>query len=130
MPGRVIFFLHNASYEPAYQAASLGLTAAAMGDEVYMVFAFDALRWLLRGSFGQAHSEREVAESTRAAGLNVPAPLRMLEEARALGAKLIACDTTVRICGFAPEDVAGKLDEVMGLPSIWRLTEGARLLSF
>lgn len=130
MAGRVVFFLQSGSYEPAYQAASLGITAAAMGDEVYIVFSFDALRQLVRGSYGQPRSEREVAEVARAEGLNVPKPLRMLEEARALGARLVACDTTVRICGYTPEEIGKKLDQVMGLPSIWRLTEGARVLSF
>lgn len=130
MAGRVVFFLQSGSYEPAYQAASLGITAAAMGDEVYIVFAFDALRQLVRGSYGQPRSEREVSEAARAEGLNVPKPQRMLEEARALGAKMIACDTTVRICGFSSEEIGQRLDQVMGLPSIWRLTEGARVLSF
>jgi peroxiredoxin family protein len=53
----------------------------------------------------------------------------MLEEARALGAKLVACDTTVRICGFVPQELEGTLDDVMGLASLWRLTEGARTLA-
>ncbi len=53
MAGRVFFFLQHATYEPAFQAASMGITAAAMGDEVYFVFAFDALRQLIRGSFGR-----------------------------------------------------------------------------
>ncbi|MBJ6764353.1 DsrE family protein [Myxococcaceae bacterium JPH2] len=129
MAGRVFFFLQHASYEPAFQAASMGITAAAMGDEVYVVFAFEALRQLVRGSFGLAHSERERTELARAEGLGVPAPARMLEEARALGARLIACDTTVRICGFTPQELEGTLDEVMGLASMWRLTEGARVLA-
>lgn len=132
MAGRVLFFLQSASYEPSFQAASLGITAAAMGDEVYVVLAFDALRQFVRGSFGRPLSEKETAEATRAEGLGVPKPVRMLEEARALGAKLVACDTTVKICGFTAQDVEGpgKLDEVMGLASIWRLSEGARTLSF
>lgn len=129
MPGRVVFFLQHATYEPAYQAASLGITAAAMGDEVYFVFAFDALRQLLRGTFGRPQTEKESAESTRAEGLGVPPPLRMLGEARALGAKLLACDTTVKLCGLSPTEAAAGLDEVMGLASIWRLTESARVLS-
>jgi peroxiredoxin family protein len=56
-------------------------------------------------------------------------PARMLEEARAMGARLVACDTTVRLCGYTPEVLSGKLDEVMGLAALWRLTEGARLLT-
>jgi peroxiredoxin family protein len=130
MAGRVFFFLHSATYEPAYQAASMGITAAAMGDEVYFVFAFDALRALARDAFGLAHTEREMAESARAEGLGVPAPARMLSEARAMGARLIACDTTVKICGLGAADIGARLDEVMGLASIWRLTEGARVLTF
>ena len=129
MPGRVVFILNSGTYEPAYQAASLGITATAMGDEVYFVFAFEALRQLARNSFGLPRTERESVESARAQGLNVPTPMRMLSEARAMGAKLIACDTTVRICGFSPEDFSEKLDEVMGLASIWRLTDGARVIA-
>ena len=131
MAGRVFFFLQHATYEPAFQAASMGITAAAMGDEVYFVFAFDALRQLARGSFGLPHTEKEMAESARAEGLNEPPPARMLAEARSLGARLIACDTTVRICGLDPAELTSEhtLDEVMGLASLWRLTQGARTLS-
>jgi hypothetical protein len=35
----------------------------------------------------------------------------------------------VKICGYSPEDFEGKLDEVMGLASIWRLTDGARTMA-
>ncbi len=129
MAGRVFFFLQHATYEPAFQAASMGITAAAMGDEVYVVFAFDALRQLVGGGFGLPRGETEHAELAHAESLGVPSPAHMLEEARALGAKLIACDTTVRICGFDPEALEGTLDEVMGLASLWRLTQGARTLA-
>jgi len=66
MAGRVIVFLQHGSYEPAYQATTLGITAAAMGDEVYFVLAFDALREWIRGDFGEPQSEAEIVESTRA----------------------------------------------------------------
>jgi peroxiredoxin family protein len=128
MPGRVLFFLHSATYEPAYTAVSMGITAAAMGDEVYFVFSFDALRQLSRNTFGLPRTEKEIAESARAEGLGVPTPMKMLQEARTLGAKLVACDTTVKICGYSADDFEGKLDEIMGLASIWRLTDGARTL--
>ena len=129
MSERVVLFLCDASYEAAYQAASVGITATAMGDEVYFVFAFDALRQLMRGTFGRPQNEKETAESARAEELGLPPPDRMLEEARSLGAKLVVCDTTLRICGFSPTEVASALDEVMGLPSIWKLTQGARVIS-
>ncbi len=130
MPGRVVFFLQRGSFEPAFQAATMGLTAAAMGDEVHFVFAWDALRGLVRVSFGLPETDRERIEQSRAEGLGLPSPMKMLQEARGLGARLIACDTTVRVCGFDPAELQGHhLDEVLGLPSIWRLTEGARVVS-
>ena len=130
MAGRVVFFVSQPSYEPAYQAASLGITATAMGDDVYFVFAFDALRALLRDAFGKPHTEREASESARAEGLGVPPPTRMLSEARAMGAKILVCDTTLKLCGLTAHDVVGKVDEVMGLAAIWRLAQDARTLTF
>jgi len=129
VPPRTIFFLQRPGYEAAFQAASVGITAAAMGDEVYFVFAFGALRQLLDGRFGAAVNQEERAESDRAADLGVPPPKQMLDEAKSLGAKLIACDTTLKICGFSAADATGALDEVIGLASILRLTQGARVIS-
>ena len=129
MAGRVVFFVQGASFEAAFQVATMGITAAAMGDEVYLVFAWDALRHLARGTFGAPQTDRERFEATRAEALKLPSPSRMLEEARGLGAKLVACDSTVKVCGFDPAELSGVLDEVMGLPAIWRLTEGARVVS-
>ena len=130
MAGRVLFFLQRGGYQPAHQAASMGITAAALGDAVLFVFAFDALRQLVRGDFGRPQSDRESVESARAEGLGLPPPATMLAEARGLGARCVACDTMLRIVGVSAEEAEQTLDEVMGLPALWRLTEGARLLSF
>jgi len=130
MAGRVVFFLQSGSYEPAYQAASMGLTAAALGDAVVFVFAYDALRQLCRGDFGRPQSDREVVESARSEGLGLPPPATMLGQARGLGARCLACDTMLRISGVPTDEAEQVLDEVLGLPALWRLTEGARLVSF
>lgn len=129
---RTVFFLSQGGYEPAWQATSLALTAAAMGEEVVLVFGFDALRALAKGTFGRPLSQRETATATRGEGLGAPRPDRLLAEARALGARAVACDTTVKLCGFVSSDLEGakRLDEVLGLPQIWALTAGARVLSF
>jgi peroxiredoxin family protein len=130
MSGRVVFFIQNGGYEPAFSATSLGLTAVAMGDEVHFVLAFDALRQLARGTFGLPEREREISESARGKGLGAPPPNQMLDEARAMGARVVACDTMVKLCGLGVEDLGKKLDEVMGLATLWRLTEDARILVF
>ncbi|MCU0700248.1 MAG: DsrE family protein [Myxococcaceae bacterium] len=129
---RLMIFVSSGGYEAAWQATSLGLTAAAMGDDVVYVFAFDALRALSRGTFGKPLTERESAAATRGTGLGAPVPSSMLTDSRQLGAKAIACDTTVKLCGLDPADLLKKkvLDEVTGLPDIWKLTTAARLLSF
>ena len=128
--GRVVVFISQSSYEPAYTAASLGITATAMGDDVFFVFSFDALRALVRDLWGKPHTEREASESARAEGLGVPTPVRMLSEARAMGAKVIVCDTTLKLCGLAAADLGPRLDEAMGLAAIWKLAQDARVLSF
>ena len=130
MAGRVVFFIERGSFEPAFQAMSLAITAVAMGDEVILVFAFDALRQLARGTYGKPDSERERAEAARAEGMGVLTPGKMLAEARALGAKTFACDTTVKLCGIKESETREILDEVLGLASLWRFTDGARTLTF
>lgn len=129
---RLVIFVSSGGYESAWQATSLGLTATAMGDEVVYVFAFDALRALARGSFGKPLTEREASAATRGEGLGAPLPSRMLDDARQLGARLLACDTTVKLCGLDPVELLHRrtLDEISGLPDIWKLTTSARLLSF
>lgn len=131
MAGRVVFFLNTGGYEAAWQAMSMGITATAMGDDVVFVFAFDALRALVKGTFGKPLSDRERTEFTRAEGLGAPLPSRMLSDARAMGARCVACDTTVKLCGLVPHELEAKklLDEVLGLPQIWKLTENARTLA-
>lgn len=131
MAGRVVFFVSRGGYEAAWQAASMGITAAAMGDEVVFVFAFDALRALAAGRFGEPHGVADAVTRDRGAAIGAPGPAAMLEDARGLGARLLACDTTVRLCGLEAADLEGPrvLDEVLGLPQLWRLTEGARVVS-
>ncbi len=132
MSGRVVFFVNSAGYEAAWQTASMGITAAAMGDEVVFVFAFEALRALANGTFGKPLSERERAEATRGAGIGAPTPSAMIHDARGMGARAMACDTTVKLCGLSGQTLTsgGVLDEVVGLPQIWRLTDGARVVTF
>ena len=132
MSARSIFFLSTGGYEAAWHATSLAITAAAMGDEVVFVIGFDALRALARGTFGKPLSERETAAATRGEGLNAPLPVNMLIDARSLGARVLACDTTVKLCGLVPADLeeAKQVDEVVGLPQIWALTRGAHVLNF
>lgn len=129
---RLVLFVSENGYESAWQATSFGLTAAAMGDEVLFVMAFDALRGLATASFGHPSSDAQQQSWLRSQSLRAPIPSQMLEDARRLGAKVVACETTVKLCGLEPERLTAekRIDEILGLPEIWRLTVGARVLSF
>ena len=129
MPERVAIFLQSASFEPAYQAATLALTAAAMGDEVWVVLGFEPLRALAAGLFGAPAGPLEPGESEHAAKLNLPPPGKMLEEARALGARCVACDTLVTLAGLEPSRVP-QLDEPLGLASIWRFARTGQVVTY
>jgi peroxiredoxin family protein len=129
--GNVVLFVSSASYSSAWESMSIGLTAVAMGDRVVFVFAFDALVALARGAFGHPETEAERMAAERGEALGAALPDAMLADARRLGAKAVACDTTVKLCGLSPEALRQSvLDEVLGLPEIWRQAQGARVLHF
>jgi peroxiredoxin family protein len=130
MAARALLFIDSGGFRTAYQAATLAVTAAATGDEVYMVFGFDALRSLAEGKFGEPRSPEEEAEAARAKEKGASPPAELLEEARGMGAMVLACDTMLEMCGLSSEGAPKWLDEAMGLPSIWRLAEGASVLRF
>ena len=83
----VVLFVNSGGYEVAWQVTSLGITAAAMGDDVTFVFAFEALRALARARLrGPLRNDRERTEVTRGEKGWGPAPSRMIQDARAMGA--------------------------------------------
>jgi peroxiredoxin family protein len=124
MPGPVVIFLRGADWEARYLAASSAITAAAMGDEVHLALFFESLGAWVGGRFDEG-------APPAAATSKVALPSKMLEEARReLGLKVVACDTAVRLASLDPEAIAGRLDGVVGLPSLWRLGQQGRLLTF
>lgn len=126
MPGSVVIFLERDAYEPAWLAASLALSAQAAGDAVTVVLSFGALTAWADGRLGSDDS----AARRRGDALGAADPMRLLTEARALGAKLLACETIVKLSGLDPDRARTRLDEVTGLQAVWKRTEGARVLTF
>ena len=129
MPERVAIFLQLESFEPVYQAGTLALTAAAMGDEAWVVLGFAPLRALAEERLGAPAGATEQQEALRAAELRLPTPQQMLAEARGLGVRVVACDTLARLAGVSPSALP-LLDETLGLPSIWRFARTARTVTF
>lgn len=120
MTGRLVVLLHRGSWADRYQAATLAVTAAALGERVTLALFFEPLRLWAEGRF----DEGAPAE----AALARVAPLApMLEEARReLGVEVVACDTAVRLAGLDPERVRGGLDAIVTLPQLWKAAREGR----
>lgn len=133
---RFVIFLHGASYDKLHQAATIGLTATAMGKEVYVFLMFWAIKKLALGELDridfspgyEAHAEDVARIMTEK---KVPKISEMFEEARQLGTfKLIACSAGLEYMSVKYEDFAAKVDDVLGLPLILNLAADAETTLF
>ncbi len=118
----VVLFLHGASWEARYQATTLSLTAAALGDEVHLALFFGALRAWIDGRFDEG------APATAAPARVAPLKASLDEARRDLGVRVVACDTAVRLAGLAPAAVAASLDGVVSLVELWRLARSGQAI--
>lgn len=118
----VVVFLHRGTWEDRYQATTLAVTAAALGDAVTLALFFEPLRLWVAGRFDEG-APAEAAEAR-------VAPLaESLEEARReLGLRVVACDTAVRLAGLTPETLGGRVDGIRTLPALWRDARAGRAL--
>ena len=122
MTGPLVLFVQRGTWADRYQAVTLAITAAALGDRVVVALFFDALRLWVQGRFDEG-APPEAAEA-RVAGL-----AEMLSEARReLELEVVACDTAVRLAGLDPEAVRTSLDRIASLPSLWKEAREGRLV--
>ncbi len=119
----LVVLLHRATWADRYQATTLAVTAAALGERVTVALFFEALRLWVEGRFDEgAPPEAATARI---------APLReSLEEARReLGLEVVACDTAVRLAGLEPDAIGGALDRIVTLPALWKAARAGRQVS-
>ncbi len=119
----LVIFLRSAEWDARHLAVSLAITAAAFGDAVHLALSGAALRSFAEGRFGEGGPET-------AAAVGVP-PLdaTVAEARRDFGLRVVACDTALRLAGLEPRAAVPPLDEVMSLPSLWRLAQAGRALT-
>jgi len=116
----LVVFLQHGGWEDRYQAVTLAVTAAALGDPVTIALHFEPLRLWVEGRF----DEGAPPEATAA---RVGSLTEAIDEARReLGLVVVACDTAVRLAGVAPEQAAARLDGVTTLPSLWKAAREGR----
>jgi peroxiredoxin family protein len=120
----VVIFLASSGWPPRHQAVMLAVTAASLGDAVTVVLSFEPLRAFVEGRF-------EEGAPPAAAEARVPPLLATLDEARReLGLRVVACETAVRLAGLDPDLARTRLDGLEPLPSLWRLAQRGRALTF
>jgi len=133
---RFVIFLHGGTYDKLYQAATIGLTAAAMGKDVYVFLMFWAIKKLALGELDrvdfspayEAHADEVARIMTER---KVPKISEMFEEAKQVGSfKVIACSAGLEYMSVKYEDFASKVDDVMGLPLILNLAADAETTLF
>lgn len=117
----LVIFVHRGAWTDRYQAVTLALTAAALGDDVTIALFFEPLRLWIDGRFDEG-------APAEAAGAKVGSLAEALEEARReLGVRVVACDTALRLAAPGAEP-ATLLDGVVTLPALWRLARAGRAL--
>ena len=124
MRSPVVVFLRSADWEARWLAVSAALSAAALGAPVQLALFGAPLRAFVEGRFDEGAPP--AAEEGGAARLSAS-----LDEARAaLGLRVVACDTALRLAGLESGGALPPLDAVVSLPSLVRDAQAGSALSF
>jgi peroxiredoxin family protein len=129
--GKFVIFAHSGTYDKLHQIATIALTAAAMGSEVYIVLFFWALKkfyssQLDRSDFPVEYQSWSHKITQLMKEKKVPPVSEMLREARSIGVKIIVCSAGLEYMDIddkTPKD--GLIDDVWGLPQVLTIAEGA-----
>jgi len=119
----------------AYPPLIIAETAAAMGMEVHLFFTFWGLYLLKKGGAEKAKLPGlmrfftgMMQKKMEKVGVK---PLReMIREAKELGVKFHACQTTMEVLGIKREDLIEEVDDVMGAASFLEIAERAKITLF
>jgi len=112
------------------------MTAAAMGKDVYVFLMFWAIKKLAMGEldkidFSPAYEDHAEEVARAMIERKVPKITEMFAEAKQVGSfKVIACSAGLEYMSVKYEDLATKVDEVLGLPLILNLAADAETTLF
>ena len=137
--GKFVLYAHSGTYDKLHQVATIALTAAAMGSEVYIILFFWALKKFYSGQLDHSDFPMEYQSwSDKITHLmkekKVPPISEMLKEAREMGVKVIVCSAGLEYMDIdrsACEQTTETLvDDVWGLPQVLALTEEAKTVLY
>jgi peroxiredoxin family protein len=128
---KFILFLHSGAYDKLYQAIMLAVTAASMGSTVHIFLFFWALRRFVNGELDEITFPADIKEEERRLLEAVPQGStnmlkEILQEVGAMGnLKIYACSGAVKLMELDEELVQSKVDDIIGLPTMLKMAEGA-----
>ncbi|GJQ58039.1 MAG: hypothetical protein D8M57_01435 [Candidatus Scalindua sp. AMX11] len=128
---KFILFLHSGVYDRLYQAIMLAVTAASMGSTVHIFLFFWALRRFVNGELDEITFPADIRENEKRLLEGVPQGStnmlkEILEEVGELGnLKVYACSGAVKLMELDEELVQSKVDDIIGLPTMLKMAEGA-----
>ena len=128
------FFIlsHSGSYDRLYQAVTIAVTAASLGDNVYVVLFFDALKKFVEGNMDKEDLSEDMGKEKekvykRMKTMNPLSMQEMIDTVKPLGSlKFIACSANVEFMGLEKNRVVEKVDEIIGLPTILKMMKESK----
>ncbi|GAX62010.1 hypothetical protein SCALIN_C28_0212 [Candidatus Scalindua japonica] len=133
---KFILFLHTGNYEKLYQAVMLAITAASMGSKVYIFLFFWALKKFATDKIDVIDFPEGMSDEDRHLLASVPQGQSdmlkgLLSEVGQMGnLEIYACSGAVKLMGLDEELVKSKVDDILGLPTMLKMTEGAETQLF
>lgn len=133
---KFILFLHSGTYDKLYQAIMLAITAASMGSKVYIFLFFWALRKFANGKIDVIDfpayiqdDEKRFLEAIPQGNSNMLKEL--LDEVIKMGnLEIYACSGAVKLMELDEELVKSKVKDIIGLPTMLKMAEGAETQLF
>lgn len=133
---KFVVFAHSGTYDKLYQIVTLAITAASMGRETYIFLFFWALRRFVNEEFDFKRLSFEFGSegerlAKRMQEINPISLKEILQEVRSMGnLKIYACTTAVKIMELEESLVKSKVDDILGLPALLEIADGAETQLF
>ncbi len=121
---KIAIIVHSGAYDRIYQAAAIALTSVAMGKEVLFFLLFWSLKKFAEGRLDEKDASEErgsLGRETlrRMEELKAPRITEMLREGREAGLlKIYACSASLQFLNVRHEELAARVDDVVGLPTM------------
>ncbi|MGR3301851.1 MAG: DsrE/DsrF/DrsH-like family protein [Candidatus Scalindua sp.] len=133
---KFVLFLHSGNYDKLYQAVMLAITSASMGNKVYIFLFFWALRKFVTDKIdviefpdGMHEEDKRLLEAVPQGQPNMLKEL--LSEVSKMGnLEIYACSGAVKLMELDEELVKSKVKEIIGLPTMLKMAEGAETQLF